>query len=148
MSMNHNRKWIITIDTIVSAVIIFSYAMILGTFYIDIALTTYFLFLNITLSLVGIGMLIRGKDQLINIAVVFATLTIAHYLFYLGTVKLVDELIVIAVVCYAAIIGKIQLSDKNRKLLVIGAVICTIFCSSNLKIHNIGLIKGGYSIFM
>lgn len=127
MGMNDNRKWIITIDTIVSVIIISSYGMILGTFYIDIAFTTYFLFLNIALSFVGIGLLIRSKDQLINIAVFFAILTIVHYLFYWGTVKLVDELIVISVVCYAAIIGNIQLSEKNRKLLVIGAVICTVF---------------------
>lgn len=115
------------VDNFILIIICSVYCMISLSFVLPIEQATYFLFICIALSF-GSFLLVYSKKQnrILNDAILFAIVTMVHYLLFYGTVKLVDSLIVISVVFFAAVVYTVQLSRINFKAFLGGAVICLV----------------------
>lgn len=113
------------LDNLILIIICSAYGMISLSFILNIQQASYFLFLCMGASFLSFLVLfISVRNRILNIAVLFALITLLHYLFFYGTVKIVDSLIVISVVFFATVVYVVQLSNRNFSVFVVGAVIC------------------------
>ena len=123
--MFQRKKRLVT-DYLIMGVILSSFAMIILSFYIDIQTATYFLFLNIVLSIGSYFMLMRSGHKYLYWAGIVIIFALMHYVLFSSSLKLVDTLIFISIICFAAVVSIRPLDAMNHRVLYWGAVICSI----------------------
>lgn len=118
-----NRKSKLS-DQIISMILISAFCMIGFAFFVDIAVVTLFLFLNMVLSMLAFLLQIRYKRPYIQYSILLIILIILHFCFYYEDIKLVDSLIFVSVVCFITVVANNQLTETNQKILFWGSVFC------------------------
>lgn len=78
------KKRMVT-DYLIGGVLLSSFAMLFLSFYIDIQIASYFLFLNLALSIGACLMLIPSKHVYLYWVAGLAALSLLQYLLFLGT---------------------------------------------------------------
>ena len=101
--MIHQEKRLVT-DYLIAGVIVSSFAMLMLPFYVGIQTATYCLFLNLILAIGSYIMLLKSGHKYLQWAGVLIFFALAHYFFFSSTLKLVDTLIFISIICFATVV--------------------------------------------
>jgi len=113
------------LDGMITLVLVLAYGMIFLAFFLNAQQIAYLLFGCIAISFVGFSVLLFStRGRLINMAVLFAVLTIGRYLIFHGTVKFVDSLIVVSIIFFAVTVCEVQLNKRNLYITIAGAFLC------------------------
>lgn len=123
--MFQRTKRLVT-DYLIMGVILSSFAMMFLSFYVNIQTATYFLFLNIVLSIGSYIMITKSGHRNLYWAGLVIFFALAHYAMFSSSLKFVDTLIFISIICFAAVMSIRPLDAMNRRVLYWGAVICSI----------------------
>lgn len=123
--MIKQEKRLVT-DYLIAGVILSSFAMLFLSFYVDIQIATYCLFLNLILSIGGCIMLIPSGHKYLRWAAALIVLALLRNILFWGTIKFVDTLIFISIICFATVVSIRPLIAMNCNLLYWGAVVCAL----------------------
>lgn len=120
-------------DKILSLILLSSFCMIGCAFFMDIDTITLFLFLNIALCILAYFVQIRTNRVMVKCSLIMIGIILLHYLLYMETLKFVDVLILISIICFVKVVSNNQLTKTNQNILFWGAVICSVLLIVNMN---------------
>ena len=122
-------------------VVFCSVSMVALSFFLDVQILAYFLFANIALSFALFLISFRGT-KIYLMACFLAICVFIRYLFFLGTIKLVDSLIFAAIIFYAVSVMHIGIDKISKKIIFWGALVTVFLMFVNITQSGVRTYQG------
>lgn len=134
MKINVTKLYTELYTKLIRLVILSSFCMIFLSFWLEIGQVTIFLFINIAASILAYIVSFKNRNRAYYGGLLFIAAALAHYLIFMDTLKLVDSLILISIVCFGITVAEYQLDSISKKILLIGSVVCAVTFLLNVTV--------------